>query len=117
MTDGIKPALTQLWRQTVKQTAFLQAYEQFGATVLTTVGGNPDLKPEDADTFTAGFVWDIGSADNLQLTVDYYDIDIENAIQRIPVQRSCLSAITQRKSIAPILQSGAFHERFFNWRY
>ncbi len=59
-------------------------YEQFGATVLTTVGGNPDLKPEDADTFTAGFVWDIGSADNLQLTVDYYDIDIENAIQRIP---------------------------------
>lgn len=59
-------------------------YEQFGATVLTTVGGNPNLEPEDADTFTVGLVWDIGFADDLQLTLDYYNIDIENAIQTIP---------------------------------
>jgi outer membrane receptor protein involved in Fe transport len=59
-------------------------YEQFGATVLTTVGGNPDLKPEDAETFTAGLVWDVQFVDNLQVTLDYYNIDIEDAIQTIP---------------------------------
>ncbi len=59
-------------------------YTQLGATVLTTVGGNPNLKPEDADTFTAGFVWDVSFVENLQLTMDYYDIDVKNAIQRIP---------------------------------
>ncbi|MFC0445625.1 TonB-dependent receptor [Pseudidiomarina halophila] len=59
-------------------------YTQFGATVLTTVGGNPNLKPEDAETFTAGVVWDVNFVENLQLTVDYYNIDIENAIQTIP---------------------------------
>ncbi|MDT7526915.1 TonB-dependent receptor [Pseudidiomarina sp. GXY010] len=59
-------------------------YTQFGSIVLTTVGGNPDLKPEDADTFTAGFVWDVSFVENLQLTVDYYNIDVKNAIQTIP---------------------------------
>ncbi len=59
-------------------------YQQFGSTILTTVGGNPNLQPEDADTFTAGLVWDVSFVENLQLTVDYYNIDIKNAIQRIP---------------------------------
>ncbi|PTB90250.1 TonB-dependent receptor [Pseudidiomarina aestuarii] len=59
-------------------------YTQLGATVLTTVGGNPNLAPEDAKTFTTGFVWDTSLVDNLQLTLDYYKIDISNAIQRIP---------------------------------
>ncbi|MBY6064404.1 TonB-dependent receptor [Pseudidiomarina sediminum] len=59
-------------------------YTQFGSTVLTTVGGNPNLKPEDAETFTAGFVWDVSFVENLQLTVDYYNIDVKNAIQTIP---------------------------------
>ncbi|MDN7124978.1 TonB-dependent receptor [Pseudidiomarina sp. 1APP75-32.1] len=59
-------------------------YTQFGATVLTTVGGNPNLKPEDAETFTAGVVWDVDFVENLQFTFDYYNIDIKNAIQTIP---------------------------------
>jgi outer membrane receptor protein involved in Fe transport len=59
-------------------------YTQLGSTILTTVGGNPNLEPEDAKTFTAGVVWDAPFANNLQFTVDYYKIDIENAIQRIP---------------------------------
>ncbi|MBH1642747.1 TonB-dependent receptor [Stenotrophomonas maltophilia] len=58
-------------------------FRQLGNTILPTTGGNPDLKPEDARTFTAGFVWTPGFAPGLTLTADYYRIRIENAIRSI----------------------------------
>jgi len=42
-------------------------------------GGNPDLDPEKADTLTVGLVFDIGDA--MQLSFDYWDIQIEDAIE------------------------------------
>jgi outer membrane receptor protein involved in Fe transport len=42
------------------------------------VGGTATLDPEAADTWTLGFV--ITPLDGLQLTLDYYDIKIEDAI-------------------------------------
>jgi len=51
--------------------------------VLTTVGGNPDLKPEDAETLTVGAVWTPSFAPGLTLTADYFSIRIDDAIQRI----------------------------------
>ena len=42
-------------------------------------GGNPDLDVEKADTITFGFVAD-NLVEGLALSVDYYDIDINNAI-------------------------------------
>ncbi|TWI11519.1 TonB-dependent receptor-like protein [Lysobacter ruishenii] len=58
-------------------------YTQLGNTVLTTVGGNQKLKPEDAETTTVGVVWTPAFADGLTLTLDYFNIKIDNAIQRI----------------------------------
>ncbi|MCL7715232.1 TonB-dependent receptor [Stenotrophomonas mori] len=58
-------------------------YVQPGNTVLTTSGGNAGLRPEDATSLTAGVVWTPGFAPGLTLTLDYYDIRIRNAIQRI----------------------------------
>lgn len=46
-------------------------------------GGNPDLEPEEADTYTAGIVWTPEFADGLSLTVDYYDIKIEQGINNL----------------------------------
>jgi outer membrane receptor protein involved in Fe transport len=47
-------------------------------------GGNPDLGPETADTWTAGFVLRPGSVHpllaSMQLSVDWYNIDMEDAI-------------------------------------
>lgn len=57
-------------------------YVQFGSTVVTDIGGNPLLQPEDADTFTAGLVFEPESLPGLSLTLDYFDIDIENAISQ-----------------------------------
>ncbi|MGL4612836.1 MAG: TonB-dependent receptor [Shewanella sp.] len=59
-----------------------QDYKQEG-TILTDRGGNADLKPEEANTFTAGIVWNIGLLEGLNLTLDYYKIEIENAINSV----------------------------------
>lgn len=59
-------------------------YVQLGNTILTTVGGNSALQPEDADTFTAGVVWQPSFVDALSVTLDYWKIDLKNSIQTIP---------------------------------
>ena len=57
-------------------------YVQFGSIVITDIGGNPGLKPEDAKTFTVGAVFEPGIVPGLALTIDYFDIDIDNAINQ-----------------------------------
>ncbi|KRG70490.1 TonB-dependent receptor domain-containing protein [Pseudoxanthomonas dokdonensis] len=45
------------------------------------VGGNPDLKPEEAETFTFGVA--ATPIRNLDLSIDYYDIKVEKQIGSI----------------------------------
>lgn len=52
-------------------------------TVLTDRGGNPALEPEQAKTLTAGLVWQLDSIAGLSFTLDYYDIEIDNAINSV----------------------------------
>jgi iron complex outermembrane recepter protein len=47
-------------------------------------GGNPNLTPEEADTVTFGVVWQPDFVPGLGLTIDYYDIEIANAISVRP---------------------------------
>ena len=49
---------------------------QLGLNAL--YGGNPELDPEYADTFTAGVVIDLAEA--MRLSLDYWDINIKGAI-------------------------------------
>lgn len=58
-------------------------YVQPGNTILTTSGGNAQLRPEDATSVTAGVVWTPTFLSGLTLTADYYNIRITNAIQRV----------------------------------
>ncbi len=49
-----------------------------------TSSGNPTLSEEEATTFTGGFVFKPGGILNgLQVTADYYNIEIENAIDTL----------------------------------
>jgi iron complex outermembrane recepter protein len=43
-------------------------------------GGNPNLTPETADTYTVGIVLTPRVVPNLQLSLDYFHIDIKNVI-------------------------------------
>jgi iron complex outermembrane receptor protein len=48
------------------------------------VGGNANLKPEVGDTRTIGFVFTPTFLDGFTATVDYFNIDVSNAIGTIP---------------------------------
>jgi outer membrane receptor protein involved in Fe transport len=60
---------------------------QLDTQLLARVGGNPDLLPEEGDTFTVGVVWtpdfDFG---DLSVTVDYWDTELEGLITTLGVQ-------------------------------
>lgn len=59
-------------------------YVQLGNTVLTTVGGNQNLKPEKSENLTLGVVFQPTFVPGLSVTVDYFDIEIDDAIRNIP---------------------------------
>jgi len=46
-------------------------------------GGNPNLSPEVADTFTYGLVFQPSALPGFNLSIDYFDISIEDAIQTV----------------------------------
>jgi len=48
--------------------------------------GNPNIDPEEADTWTAGFVYKPDFLPGLSISTDYYDIGIGNAISALGVQ-------------------------------
>jgi iron complex outermembrane receptor protein len=59
-------------------------YEQLNPQVSVDTGGNRELQPETSETLTAGFTWQVplgGSFERLLVEANYYDIDIEGAIQ------------------------------------
>ncbi len=58
----------------------IATYLQSTGQVSAFQGGNPNLGEESADTFTIGFVFQPDFVEGLQISVDYYDIDIEDVI-------------------------------------
>ena len=46
-------------------------------------GGDVELTPETADVFTAGIVFNPESVENLSLSVDYWKIELKNAISTV----------------------------------
>lgn len=66
-----------------------------------TVGGNDQLTPEEADTLTAGLVYEPQWLQGLSMTLDYYDIAISNAIGSVDNQfivDSCIDSSGQQKN-------------------
>ncbi|MCB1647617.1 MAG: TonB-dependent receptor, partial [Pseudomonadales bacterium] len=54
----------------------------FQATTLQ--GGNPNLEPETSESFTLGLVFTPSFVENLTVTLDYFDIEIEDAVGTAP---------------------------------
>jgi iron complex outermembrane receptor protein len=51
-------------------------------------GGNPDLAPEEADTYTAGVVWEPSFLPRFNLSVDWFNITVDGAIQTLGAQNT-----------------------------
>ncbi|WP_395344813.1 TonB-dependent receptor domain-containing protein [Ningiella sp. W23] len=72
------------------------------ARISGTVGGNPNLDPEEAETLTLGLVYtpsgDFGGMlDGLVVTLDYYDIQIDSLIDSLTgsqIAQNCVDAPT-----------------------
>ena len=50
-------------------------------------GGNPNVKPEEADTTTIGFVYGPESVSGLDVSVDWYDVKLAGAIEAYTAQQ------------------------------
>lgn len=62
---------------------------------VTMFGGNPNLKPEQADTLTFGVVLTPGSIEDLSLSLDYYEIRVDDYVGSIDptlILNQCLSS-------------------------
>jgi iron complex outermembrane receptor protein len=60
-------------------------------------GGNPNLQPEKADSYTAGLVLQPRFIPGLAVTADYFDIKIENLISTLgfsTIMNACLNSNT-----------------------
>lgn len=76
-------------------------FEQANTQITTFTGGNPDLDPEESDSWTLGLVYSPGWAENvgwarkLDVELGYYNHKIDNAIQARDIQTQlnrCIAA-------------------------
>jgi outer membrane receptor protein involved in Fe transport len=63
-------------------------------------GGNPNLNPEEADTVTVGLVYTPAFVENLSISIDYFDILVEDAIEAgIPAQTTFNQCLATGNSV------------------
>src|SRR5690606_21567268 len=55
--------------------------------ITSVAGGNPNLAPEVADTVVAGIVYQPSWLEGLQVSTDWYDVQISDAIAQLTLQR------------------------------
>jgi outer membrane receptor protein involved in Fe transport len=86
--DIRSPSITELYtgRGTVIGTVTDPFRNNVSGSIFRYVGGNPDLKPETANTLTVGGSYSPSFAPGLRFSVDYYKIDIEDVIGTISAQ-------------------------------
>ena len=79
--DIRSPALSELFTtRTTTYSTVADPWTGGTAAVVRYGGGNENLEPEVAQTFTAGATWSPDAVRGLQLSIDYYRIDIDGII-------------------------------------
>lgn len=85
------------------------SFEQINPQIRITLGGNPDLEPETSESFTVGAVWSPDFVPGLGVTLDYYQIELENTITSIGAQ-SILDACAQSLRLCDLIDRSASGE-------
>lgn len=73
----------------------IDTFDQINVGFGTQSGGNPDLLEEESNTWTIGAVVTPPFLDGLNLALDYYDIEIESAINQLSAQQVVNSCFRQ----------------------
>ena len=79
-TDFTALSATQVERCIAQGVPADGSFTQNGEETPELSGGNPMLDAEKADIFTAGVTWEPDQIPGLYLSLDYYDIEIEDGI-------------------------------------
>jgi len=91
-------------------TSFIANASQTG-----TVSGNPDLVSEIAESATFGFILRPRFLEGFSASVDWFDIDIKDAIDRFLIQRNwtgrTLSNADKREVVGYLYRQGYFNQR------
>jgi iron complex outermembrane recepter protein len=75
------PSLQDLFQpQTQALTNIQDVHTGQNGDVIQIGGGNPDLVPEKADTWTVGLIWTPQFIDGLSVSMDYYRINITDGL-------------------------------------
>ncbi|MED5524392.1 TonB-dependent receptor [Gallaecimonas pentaromativorans] len=83
-------------------------YKYGDSQIETTWTSDPNLKPEKADTLTLGAVWSPSFINGFSATLDYYKIEIKDAIDRIDAQEylnNCYNGDSNACSVLKIERS------------
>ncbi len=86
-------------------------FEQANTQITTFTGGNPDLDPEESDSWTVGLVYSPGWAEDaswsrkLDFEVSYYDHEIEGAVQSRDLQTLLVACYNEGNGTDPRLCS------------
>lgn len=81
----------------------------FQATTLQ--GGNPNLQPETSETWTLGVVITPSAIENLTISLDYFDISIEDAVGSAPTSEvisRCYSSANFSDPLCALIVGPAF---------
>ena len=91
----VQSATVQANCATIPGTATLDPFGQNIRSAGGLAAGNPDLTEEKARTYTAGMVYSPSQVPGLNITVDYFNISIENAINSFTAQTTVDQCVRQ----------------------
>ncbi|MDT8449681.1 MAG: TonB-dependent receptor [Wenzhouxiangellaceae bacterium] len=85
---GPNPSATleQCMRTGVTAAQFGNIPDVISGQTQSITGGNPNLSPEESDTITFGAIVTPRAIPGLSVSVDYFDIEVDDAIGTIPAQ-------------------------------
>jgi len=90
------PSLYELYQPaSVATSGYVDLHTGFNGIIPTLTSGNPNLVPEVAKTFTFGAVFRPENLRNLSVAVDYYRIEIDNAISSIDGRLSAIQNVCE----------------------
>jgi len=82
------------------------SYVQPNGQIRITVGSNPNLQPETSESYTFGVVYNPSWIDGLDITVDYYNIELQNAISAVGAQ-TILNACANNLQLCSLIERGS----------
>ena len=84
----------------------------YSYSMFATSQGEPTLKEETGESWTAGVVWDI--ADSMSVTLDYFDIELQDAVTQLSssfileAEAGCRTGLTRTRTPYQFAPDSAF---------